>query len=143
MIEPELTFSERRECLTGCRTLNESALSSNLPQAIIRSRPLKSMSPEPFIANWKANALPKRAGAKPWFTDLCEWLGVDKPSDSDNYCFERGAKKTGEGGADRVSYWFEKARAHVAAGAGHSQPVVVIHPLNQARTDQTVGRKKP
>ncbi|MCY7386504.1 MAG: hypothetical protein LH481_00295, partial [Burkholderiales bacterium] len=33
-----------------------------------------------------------RAGA---LSRSCELLGVDKPSDPDNYCFERGAKKTG------------------------------------------------
>ena len=37
------------------------------------------------------------AGRRRTFDDLCELLGVDKPRDPDNYCFERGAKKSGGG----------------------------------------------
>jgi hypothetical protein len=55
------------------------------------------MSPEHFIATWKNNPLTERAGAQAHFDDLCELLGVDKPRDPDNYCFERGARKTGGG----------------------------------------------
>ena len=55
------------------------------------------MTPEDFIAHWKDNPLTERAGAQQWFSDLCDLLGVDKPRDSENYCFERGAKKTGGG----------------------------------------------
>jgi type II restriction/modification system DNA methylase subunit YeeA len=55
------------------------------------------MTPEHFIATWKDNPLTERAGAQPHFDDLCELLGVDKPRDPDNYCFERGAKKAGGG----------------------------------------------
>ena len=55
------------------------------------------MTPEQFIATWKNNALTERAGAQGHFDDLCELLGVDKPRDPDNYCFERGAKKAGGG----------------------------------------------
>ena len=55
------------------------------------------MTPERFIATWKNNPLTERAGAQPHFDDLCELLGVDKPRDPDNYCFERGAKKAGGG----------------------------------------------
>ncbi len=65
------------------------------------------MTPEKFIALWKGNPLTERAGAQTHFTDLCDVLGVDKPRDPDNYCFERGAKKTagpdgsaGDGWAD-------------------------------------------
>jgi type II restriction/modification system DNA methylase subunit YeeA len=61
------------------------------------------MTPEQFIATWKNNALTERAGAQPHFDDLCELLGVDKPRDPDNYCFERGAKKGG--GADAKQGW--------------------------------------
>ncbi|MBL8523651.1 MAG: class I SAM-dependent DNA methyltransferase, partial [Betaproteobacteria bacterium] len=53
------------------------------------------MTPADFIAKWKDNSLSERAGAQAHFLDLCDLLGVDKPSDPDNYCFERGAKKTG------------------------------------------------
>ena len=55
------------------------------------------MTPEQFIATWKNNALTERAGAQGHFDDLCELLGVDKPRDPDNYCFERGARKAGGG----------------------------------------------
>ncbi len=55
------------------------------------------MTPEQFIATWKNNALTERAGAQGHFDDLCELLGVDKPRDPENYCFERGARKAGGG----------------------------------------------
>jgi type II restriction/modification system DNA methylase subunit YeeA len=55
------------------------------------------MTPEEFIALWKNNPLTERAGAQAWFDDLCELLGVAKPRDPDNYCFERGAGKSGGG----------------------------------------------
>ena len=55
------------------------------------------MTPEEFIARWKDNALTERAGAQAHFDDLCELLGVEKPRDPDNYCFERGARKSGGG----------------------------------------------
>ena len=60
------------------------------------------MTPEQFINHWKDNPLTERAGAQQHFDDLCDLLGVDKPRDSENYCFERGAKKDGggEGWAD-------------------------------------------
>ncbi len=52
------------------------------------------MTPEKFIALWKDNKLTERAGAQGHFDDLCDLLGFDKPRDEDNYCFERGAKKS-------------------------------------------------
>ena len=55
------------------------------------------MTPEKFIALWKNNKLTERGGAQAHFDDLCDLLGVDKPRDPDNYCFERGAKKSGGG----------------------------------------------
>jgi type II restriction/modification system DNA methylase subunit YeeA len=55
------------------------------------------MTPEQFISLWKDNTLTERGGAQAHFDDLCELLEVDKPRDPDNYCFERGAKKTGGG----------------------------------------------
>ncbi len=53
------------------------------------------MTPQSFIEKWSNNKLSERAGAQQHFLDLCELLGVEKPADPDNYCFERGAKKTG------------------------------------------------
>ena len=56
-----------------------------------------TMTPEAFIALWKDNPLTERAGAQAWFDDLCDLLGVEKPRDPENYCFERGARKSGGG----------------------------------------------
>ncbi|HQU79104.1 MAG TPA: N-6 DNA methylase [Azonexus sp.] len=60
------------------------------------------MTPEQFITLWKNNPLTERAGAQAHFDDLCDLLGVAKPRDPENYCFERGAKKStgGDGWAD-------------------------------------------
>lgn len=55
------------------------------------------MPPAQFIALWQDNKLNERAGAQGHFDDLCDLLGVDKPRDPDNYCFERGAQKSGGG----------------------------------------------
>jgi len=55
------------------------------------------MTPQAFIARWRHNPLSERAGAQSFFNDLCELLGVEKPNDPDNYCFERGAVRTGAG----------------------------------------------
>ena len=68
------------------------------------------MTPDHFIARWKDNKLTERAGAQAHFDDLCELLGVDKPRDADNYCFERGAKKSG-GGDGWADVW---KRGHFA-----------------------------
>jgi len=64
------------------------------------------MTPEAFIAKWKASDLNERAAAQPHFTDLCRLLGEETPSEADRegtwYAFERGATKTtgGRGWAD-------------------------------------------
>jgi type II restriction/modification system DNA methylase subunit YeeA len=55
------------------------------------------MTPAQFITIWQSNKLSERAGAQAHFDDLCDLLGVQKPRDSENYCFERGAKKSGGG----------------------------------------------
>ena len=68
------------------------------------------MTPEVFIKKWKDNKLSERAGAQQHFLDLCELLGVDKPADPDNYCFERGARRTG---ADRG--WADVWKRHCFA----------------------------
>lgn len=63
----------------------------------ILSPKTQHITPEIFISRWKASKLTERAGAQPHFDDLCEMLGVDKPRDPENYCFERGAAKSGGG----------------------------------------------
>ena len=55
------------------------------------------MTPAQFITIWQSSKLTERAGAQPHFDDLCDLLGVEKPRDPENYCFERGAKKSGGG----------------------------------------------
>ncbi len=55
------------------------------------------MTPQAFIAKWHGNPLSEKAGAQSFFLDLCDLLGVAKPDDSENYCFERGATRTGSG----------------------------------------------
>lgn len=59
------------------------------------------MTPQAFIAHWQDNDISERSGAQQHFNDLCDLLGVEKPRDSQNYCFERGAKTHGgQGWAD-------------------------------------------
>lgn len=59
------------------------------------------MTPQAFIAHWQHNQITERAGAQQHFNDLCEMLGMEKPRDTENYCFERGAKiHGGQGWAD-------------------------------------------
>ena len=55
------------------------------------------MTPAQFVAKWKDNTLSERAGSQAYFLDLCAMIGVDPPNDPDNYCFERGATRTGAG----------------------------------------------
>jgi type II restriction/modification system DNA methylase subunit YeeA len=55
------------------------------------------MTPAEFVSKWHGNPLSERSGAQPFFLDLCDLLGVEKPNDADNYCFERGASRTGAG----------------------------------------------
>jgi type II restriction/modification system DNA methylase subunit YeeA len=64
------------------------------------------MTPEEFIKRWRDSTLKERSASQSHFNDLCDLLGVEKPTDVDQkgdwYCFERGASKTagGEGWAD-------------------------------------------
>jgi hypothetical protein len=55
------------------------------------------MTPAQFITRWKNNALSERAGSQAHFLDLCAMLGMPPPNDPENYCFERGATRTGAG----------------------------------------------
>ncbi len=64
------------------------------------------MTPNDFIAKWKAAALTERSAAQSHFIDLCRMLDEPAPTDADPrgefYAFERGATKStgGEGWAD-------------------------------------------
>lgn len=77
------TFPLGRRCLPGIQS------------SPIREHDDLPMTPAQFIAKWLHNTLSEKAGAQAYFLDLCELLGVEKPGDPDNYCFERGATKTG------------------------------------------------
>lgn len=51
------------------------------------------MTPEKFIQIWTENDLTERAGAQPFIEDLCELLQLEKPRNSDDFCYEKGAIK--------------------------------------------------
>ena len=72
-----------------------------------------TITPTEFIAKWKDNQLSERAGAQSHFLDLCELIVVAKPTDADNYCFERSAKRTGAAG-DRDG-WADVWKRHCFA----------------------------
>jgi hypothetical protein len=64
------------------------------------------MTPEHFVAKWRASQVKESAGAQEHFLDLCRLLEEKTPVEADPegiaYCFEKGATKTtgGEGFAD-------------------------------------------
>lgn len=57
------------------------------------------MTPEDFVAKWKAMELHEKQAAQSHFNDLCDLLEVPKPADSDPsgkiYAFEKPVKKPG------------------------------------------------
>ena len=87
------------------------------------------MTPAQFITLWQSNKLTERAGAQPHFDDLCELLGVDKPRDPNNYCFERGAKKSGGGDG-----WAMSGSAAFSHGRTRSLAVTLAKPLSSSPT---------
>ena len=64
------------------------------------------MTPNAFIAKWRASELKESSAAQEHFIDLCRLLGEPTPAEADpageTYCFERGARKDagGDGWAD-------------------------------------------
>ena len=64
------------------------------------------MTPEEFIAKWRAAQLKERSAAQEHFIDLCRLLDEPTPAEADPtgdaYCFERGASREdgGDGWAD-------------------------------------------
>jgi hypothetical protein len=64
------------------------------------------VTPHEFIRKWKRSKLKERSAAQEHFIDLCRMVGQRTPAEVDpdgvEFCFERGAKKTGggEGWAD-------------------------------------------
>ena len=64
------------------------------------------MTPDDFVAKWRASELKESSAAQEHFIDLCRLLGEPTPAEGDptgeRYCFERGARKDtgGDGWAD-------------------------------------------
>ena len=64
------------------------------------------LTPNSFIAKWRAADLKERSASQEHFIDLCRLLGEPTPAEADPagewYCFERGARKDsgGDGWAD-------------------------------------------
>lgn len=59
------------------------------------------MTPAEFIRKWGDSTLRESQGSQSHFNDLCDLLGVPRPTEEDTtgdqYCFERGAEKVGGG----------------------------------------------
>ncbi|RDD60624.1 DNA methyltransferase [Ferruginivarius sediminum] len=59
---------------------------------------MPEITPDEFIAKWKASSLKERSAAQEYFVDLCRLLDEPTPAQADPdgswYCFERGATKT-------------------------------------------------
>jgi SAM-dependent methyltransferase len=66
------------------------------------------MTPQQFIAKWKATSLSERSACQQHFLDLCDLLQQPKPAEVDPagewYTFERGVEKTG-GGKGWADVW--------------------------------------
>jgi type II restriction/modification system DNA methylase subunit YeeA len=64
------------------------------------------MTPQEFVAKWRASTLKERSGSQEHFIDLCRMLGHETPAQADSdgvwFTFERGADKStgGQGWAD-------------------------------------------
>ncbi len=62
-----------------------------------------------FVRKWEASSLSERSAAQQHFRDLCEVLGVDHPTQSDeigaNYTFEKRVSKTGTNDQGYADVW--------------------------------------
>ena len=88
------------------------------------------MTPNEFIAKWRASELKERSAAQEHFIDLCRLLGESTPAEADptgeRYCFERGARKDtgGDGWADvwkRHCFAWEYKGRHADLDAAFNQ----------------------
>ncbi|MFZ4538412.1 class I SAM-dependent DNA methyltransferase [Propionivibrio sp.] len=68
---------------------------------------MSAMTPERFISIWKDNDLNEEAGAQAHFEDLCDLLGVPKPRNKGDYCYERKAAKA-EGKQGYADVWMSR-----------------------------------
>lgn len=57
-----------------------------------------------FVARWKASTQAERSAYQQHFIDICNLRGQPRPAEVDqtgeNYTFEKGVAKTGDGWAD-------------------------------------------
>ncbi len=89
-----------------------------------------AMTPDAFIAKWRASELKERSASQEHFIDLCRLLGEPTPAEADpvgeQYCFERGARKDsgGDGWADvwkRGCFAWEYKGKHADLDAAFNQ----------------------
>lgn len=68
----------------------------------------QTLTPQAFIAKWKATDLSERAACQEHFLDLCHMLGHPTPAEADptgdSFTFERGVEKS-EGGDGWADVW--------------------------------------
>jgi hypothetical protein len=85
----------------GSRSMPQSHLQFPQSMTLVAITPDARLSPERFIQKWRSSTLNERAAAQSHFNDLCDLLGIEKPTDADPkgewFCFEKGAIKTGGG----------------------------------------------
>ncbi|HQT30430.1 MAG TPA: hypothetical protein PLE48_00850 [Thiobacillus sp.] len=63
------------------------------------------MTPQAFIAKWRANPLTERAGAQAHFEDLCALLEVEPPRVEGEYQYERGLIKKSSASQGWADVW--------------------------------------
>src|ERR1039458_337551 len=90
-----------------------------------------------FVDFWKVAALTERQGAQPHFIELCDILGVPRPTDHDSdgerYTFEKHVNKT-DGGKGFADVWFRDHFAWEYKGP-HKDLKAAFKQLNDYRID--------
>src|ERR1039458_1133182 len=90
-----------------------------------------------FVDFWKVAALIERQGAQPHFIELCDILGVPRPTDHDSdgerYTFEKHVNKT-DGGKGFADVWFRDHFAWEYKGP-HKDLKAAFKQLNDYRID--------
>jgi hypothetical protein len=69
---------------------------------------MTQISPDEFIAKWRASSLKERSAAQEHFIDLCRLLEEPTPAQADPdgswYCFERGLTQNA-GSQGYANFW--------------------------------------
>ena len=109
------------------------------------------MTPEEFIAKWRGSELTERAAAQSHFNDLCDLLGVPKPTPASapDYAFEKATRKIGntQGFADvwwrgRFAWEYKGSRANLVqayaqlkqyADALENPPLLIVSDMQEIR----------